>query len=337
MVSKRLVLAVAGSGKTRHIIETINLEERFLIVTYTISNYNTIKKRIIAKFGYFPNNVTVIKFFEFIYSFCTKPFLLFQYNLKGIYWDPTPEFTSRLNINNPKRYLTARNHIYHNRISKFLEVTETIPLIKQKLEMFYDYLIIDEFQDLGGHDFNFIMEISKANINHLFVGDFYQHTYVTSYDGNVNGNLYNELANYVSKIESYKITVDTEMLIESYRCSPTICSLITESLGINIQSKRNDKTNIHIIDNIDEIPHIITNNEIIKLVYRDSNQQSFYSKNWGECKGEDDYSDTCIILTKSATKDLEKGNLINLAPSTKNKLYVAISRTRGDCYIVKQK
>lgn len=335
MVTKRLILAVAGSGKTRLIIESLNLEERYLIVTYTINNFNTIKKRIISKFGFFPKNITVLKFFEFAYSFCTKPFLLFKYSLKGIFFEKTPDYTNYFKISDKQRYLTKNNLIYHNRISKFLEINETIPLIIEKLEKFYDHLIIDEFQDLGGHDFNLIMQLSKANINLLYVGDFYQHTYSTSNDGKTNQKLYNCIDQYIELIKSHEIIVDTQTLIDSHRCSPTVCKFISDNLSIQIESKRNDETVIHIVEGVQDIPHIIDNNSIVKLLYDDSSKQPFFAKNWGECKGEDDYSHTCIILNKTTTQALKQNKLNDLAPSTKNKLYVAISRTKGDCFIVK--
>ena len=39
---------------------------------------------------------------------------------------------------------------------------------------------------MGGRDFNFLEAIMEANINMLFVGDFYQHTFDTSRDGATN-------------------------------------------------------------------------------------------------------------------------------------------------------
>jgi len=94
MADKRLILAVAGSGKTRYLIDHLNLDERFLIVTYTNTSLNLIKSRIIKKYGYLPKNIKTLTYFEFIYGFCLKPFLLFRYNLKGINWDAPPEFTT---------------------------------------------------------------------------------------------------------------------------------------------------------------------------------------------------------------------------------------------------
>lgn len=335
MDKKKLILAVAGSGKTRLIIESLNLNERFLLVTYTNNNYKTIKRRVISKFGFLPNNIVILKFFEFLYSFCTKPFLLFEHKLNGICWEEPPKFTQTLTSGNFNKYLTKSKLLYYNRISKFLEITGTIPLIIEKLEKFYDYLIIDEFQDLGGHDFNFIGAISMANINVLYVGDYYQHTYDTSRDGPTNKNLYNDYKKYIKTIEALDITIDVKTLVKSHRCSPTICRFINENLGIEMESNRTDDTEINIL-NFEETESILSDNNIIKLVYNNSNKLQYFSRNWGDCKGEDDYYDTCIILTKRASASLLKGELKNIVSSTKNKLYVALSRTKGNCYIVKQ-
>lgn len=334
MADKRLILAVAGSGKTKYLIDNLNLDKRFLIVTYTNTSLNLIKSRIVKKFGYLPNNIKTYTYFEFIYSFCIKPFVLFKYKLKGIYWNDTPEFTSQLRNTNLNRYLTKNRYLYHNRLGKFIEYENILDDIKKRLEMFYDHFFYDEFQDLGGHDFNFIMQISQANIDFLFVGDFFQHTYVTSHDGNVNGTLYSELNEYCRKLKINKIQIDTETLGNSHRCSPTICSFISQNLGIAIESNRKETTAIIKIDDREAALEIIEDNSIIKLVYDKSNEKKFLSKNWGECKGEDDYNDTCIILNKTTSKIFSKGKFNELKPRTKNKLYVALTRTRGNCYLI---
>ena len=37
-MDKRIIHAVAGSGKTRYIIESLELDTRIAIITYTITN-----------------------------------------------------------------------------------------------------------------------------------------------------------------------------------------------------------------------------------------------------------------------------------------------------------
>ena len=78
------MLAVAGSGKTTYLISLLNLEQRFLLVTYTRNNYEHLKRSVIRKFGYFPENIKVLKYFQFVYSFCYKPFCGLDKRANGI-------------------------------------------------------------------------------------------------------------------------------------------------------------------------------------------------------------------------------------------------------------
>lgn len=337
MVDKKLILAVAGSGKTTNLIEKLNLNERFYLVTYTITNASLIRLRIIKKFGYLPNNIQVFTYFNFLYSFCIKPFLFYKYNLKGIYLENSPDFTNYLKNTDIKKYISKGGYVYHNRLAKLIEFENLIEDVKLRLEKFCDHFFYDEVQDLGGHDFNFMMELSKSNLNFLFVGDFYQHTYVTSFDRNVNGNLYQDYSKFLKRYKEYNIDIDLITLNNSWRCSPTICNYITENLKIHINSHRTDQTVISLVEDKDVLHTMLKNDRIIKLVYSNASKRDFKAKNWGECKGEDDFVDTCIILNKTTFGLFKKDALAELANTTKNKLYVAISRTRGNCYLVNEK
>jgi len=336
MVDKRLILAVAGSGKTKFLIDRLNLEERFIIITYTNTSTNLIKSRIVKKFGHHPRNIKAQTYFEFLYGYCIKPFVLFKYRIKGIIWDPAPEFTRYYVDTDLNKYLSPGGYLYHNRIGKFVEFAGIVDDIKTRLEKFCDHFFFDEFQDLGGHDFNFIMQVAQAQINFLFVGDFFQNTYVTSFDLNVNNSLYSDLNDYCTKVTKGGIVIDTQTLGNSYRCSPTICTFITNQLGIRINSNRIDSTEIIEINDKDIAASILRDNSIIKLVYDKSSERDYVAKNWGQCKGEDDYHDTCIILNKTTANLYTKSKLLTLAPRTKNKLYVAFSRTRGNCYLINE-
>ena len=86
-MAKFLILAVAGSGKTTYLIRRLNLEQRFLLVTYTRNNYEHLKRSVIKKFGYFPENIKVLKYFQFVYSYCYKPFCDLSNMAKGISFD----------------------------------------------------------------------------------------------------------------------------------------------------------------------------------------------------------------------------------------------------------
>ena len=71
-MDKRVVFAVAGSGKTSSIIELVEEGSRFLILTYTDNNTRHLKNRIVQKLGRIPSGVRVYSYFTFLYSFCLK-------------------------------------------------------------------------------------------------------------------------------------------------------------------------------------------------------------------------------------------------------------------------
>ena len=69
-MDKKLILAVAGAGKTTLLLNKLNENDRFLIITYTKSNYEDIKRKIVNKFSYIPNNIKIYTYFVFLYNFC---------------------------------------------------------------------------------------------------------------------------------------------------------------------------------------------------------------------------------------------------------------------------
>ena len=175
-MDKTIILAVAGSGKTSLIIEKLNLEKRFLLLTYTINNTRNLRDSIIEKFGYFPENIVLQTYYIFLYNFCVKPFIGYDLRPKGIVWEVPPKWTDRKKLDDPFRYVTKDRRLYSNRISKLLEVCEVLPEINARLEKYYDCLFIDEVQDFAGHDFNLLTSMVKSNIEVCLVGDFFQHT-----------------------------------------------------------------------------------------------------------------------------------------------------------------
>lgn len=74
-MDKRVVFAVAGSGKTSLIISSLSLEQRALILTYTEANQSNLRRKIIERFGCVPDNIKVMGYFSFLYQFCYLPFL----------------------------------------------------------------------------------------------------------------------------------------------------------------------------------------------------------------------------------------------------------------------
>jgi DNA helicase-2/ATP-dependent DNA helicase PcrA len=332
-MDKRIILAVAGSGKTTYIVKNIPKDKRALLLTYTDANIINLRNNIIREFSYFPENVCLKTYFSFLYSFCIQPFLKDEYKLNGL----TFRKNSDMYATGDKRYLTKKRYLFHNRAAKFTEIKNLYNDIQKRLEKYYQYLFIDEIQDFAGYDFGLLEKISCANINMLYVGDFYQHTFDTSRDGNVRKSLHTDYEKYKNNFKKLKFDVDETTLMKSYRCSPQVCRYITENLNINIESHGNKSTEIKYITNKSEIDGIVRNNDIIKLFYKQHYLYKCRSKNWGDCKGENIYSDVCVVLNKKSLDHYLKNKQKELLPQTLNKLYVAISRAHGSVYFVAEK
>ena len=60
----------------------------------------------------------------------------------------------------------------------------------------------------------------------LFVGDFFQHTFDTSRDGNIQKELHNNYEAYLCKFKDAGYIIDLDILSHSYRCSPTVCRFV---------------------------------------------------------------------------------------------------------------
>lgn len=333
-MDKRIIFAVAGSGKTTHIINSLDIEKNSIIITYTNNNYFNLKTGIIKKFGYVPVNIKLFTYYSFLHSFCYKPFLSDELKTKGINYEvPFNRFSKKSELNH---YVDKSGRLYSSRISKLLIELGLIDKINNRLSKYFDNIFIDEIQDFAGNDFNFLKGIIKAKVNILFVGDFFQHTFDTSRDGVVNKNLHQNFLSYQSEFKKAGLTIDTTTLSKSWRCSPTICNYITENLGIEIDSHKKEETNIIIIDNKVDATRIHSNSKIVKLFYQEHFKYNCYSRNWGDSKGEDRYFDVCVVLNKTTFTKFQNNKLNELASTTANKLYVALSRTKNDLYLLSE-
>ncbi len=330
-MDRRLILAVAGSGKTTFLINTLDLERRFLIVTYTENNMAHIRRSIINKFGYIPKNITLFTYFQFLIHVCYRPFLKDKYKAKGIKWD-MPEKWTRFK-KNWQHYMSPHRYLYYNRIAKLCMLC-CADLIKARIEKFFDCFMVDEVQDLGGHDFNLLKAIIPTKIDCLFVGDFYQHTFETSNDGNINSGLYKNFEKYKRSWSNAGITVDESTLSNSYRCSPTTCDFVTQHLGIFIASHCQNPCTITLVDKQNDADTLFNDNSKVKLFYQEANKYTCFAENWGKSKGLDSFQNVCIVLNKTTLQAFVNNKLNQLKASTLNKLYVACTRAKGNIYFI---
>jgi DNA helicase-2/ATP-dependent DNA helicase PcrA len=333
-VDKRVIFAVAGSGKTRRLVSELDLQKRVLLLTYTENNKAELRRRIVAKFGHLPENITISTYFTFLNSFCYRPFLLVQMKTKGISFEVPSSYSSRQTLKSRTRYVDASGRIFHSRMAKVLDAMGCIPELQRRLERYFDQICVDEVQDFGGHDFDLLMHIVRADVGVLLVGDFHQHTYSTSLDGNVNAGLHDDYGRYRNRFEKAGLFVDINSLIVSHRCSATVCSFIREHIAVDIHPAVERASQVSVVQDAAEAALLLASPTTVKFFLQEHERYGCYSQNWGASKGLDHYQDVCVVLNPLTWKQFNSSDIASASPSTRNKLYVACSRLRRDLYIM---
>ena len=325
MDQKRLIHAVAGSGKTKTIIEDLDGDKRNLIITYTTTNQQELRSRVIKKFGQIPENTHIFGFFEFLYVFCLRPH--YAEKLLGIDFNYLPKSKYDKNSLNGRR-------VIHYRMSRFLINDSKINYL-DRIDNFFDCVYIDEIQDFESYDFDWIISLSKLKAKVWLLGDFYQKTYSTSRDGNKGSGIHRNISRWLKELESFEL--DNESLAKSHRCPDSVCNFVREKLNISIYHVDENVTRsvVKLLEDETEINRIITDDKVKKLFYQKAYDYNCNSQNWGDSKGAE-FKDVCVVLNPTTLNHFKKNQLSEIAYNTKNKFYVACTRTQGNLYFIPQ-
>ena len=360
-MDKRIMLAVAGAGKTYHICHSIDYRKRNLILAFTHENIHNIKRELIDACGQVPELTTVMTFDSFVYRFCIAPyeptiaehFVREGFRSRGITTIDPPSKTISRNGNsfpNPKyrnkdqleHYITAGNQYYCATISELVLFVKKgkdslIKRVAARLNLFYDQVLIDEFQDFREYDYDLIMGLSKLLNSVLLVGDYYQHSVsAVNNSGKPFKNRKGDVSysDFVAELKKMKFSIDEVSLNKSRRCSKDICAFVKEKLKINIESAEINTGKVNWVAE-DQVDTILQNPAILKLIYHEASKYSFEALNWSYSKG-DTVNVACVILTDKFEKlDADGFSLTGITVSTINKLYVALTRSKGDLFLIK--
>lgn len=360
-MAKRVILAVAGAGKTYHICHEIDPTKRNLILAFTHENIHNIQKELCDAHGCVPELTTVSTFDSFVYHQLVLPyepsiaehFGCPKFVSRGICTiDPPPQTiknTKGKPVANPlykkknrlAHYVTMRGQYYCATLSELvLQVKKNreslIKRVAARLNMFYDCVLIDEFQDFREYDYELIMALAKQLNDVVLVGDYHQHSVsATNNSGKPFKNKSTDISYdaFVEELQKSGFEVDLTTLDKSRRCSAEICNYVSEKLHISITSNGDHSGAVRWID--DDPTSVLDDDRIIKLVFQEAGKYSFAALNWSYSKG-DTVDSACVILTDGLDNlDSDKFNPGRVKPSTLNKLYVAMTRSRGDLYLMK--
>jgi len=353
-MENKIIIACAGAGKTTYIIkESIKLKDkRILITTFTEENRDAIKRKFIETNKSIPNNVTVQTWFSFLIEHCIRPFQgqLFDKDITGlcyvngrsglkyitktkipVYFAEEKDFY--------KYYFTNDMSVYSDKIAKLsIRCNESSNnLVFQRIKSIFDYIFIDEIQDMAGFDFELLKIFMEYGINLIMVGDPRQTTYLTHYDSKYKkfngGNIVAFFDTYCKKI----CLTDSSTLNITHRCNNEIIAkangLFPQFDRSNTDMKEKDIINGLYFINNKQTEYIIKKMNPYKIRYNKTYCESdFQTINIGKSKGSE-YSHTLLYLTKDMIEWLitEKPTLKD---KTKSILYVALTRSKYSCGIV---
>ena len=354
MNNNKLIIAVAGSGKTTRLVnEALNIKsKKVLITTYTIANETEIKNKIINEnkkqngLACIPTNITVQTWFSFLLQHGVRPFQsalfsgLFLKKINGLVLvnKQSSQYTKESTLTH---YFTNELKIYSDKISKFIFYCNKITKgnVIDRISKIYSHIFIDEVQDLAGYDLELLKLFFDCSSNILLVGDPRQVVYLThnerKYKKYTNGKIKEFIEN-----ECNKDCCKFEFLIQSYRCNQTICDFsdklypnFPKTISKNKYITKHD--GIFFIKETDVEKYLAQYEPMLLRYSKKTPMNEKYKENiktYGESKGLS-FDRVLIYPTAPMLKWIKDINS-DLADTSRSKFYVAITRAKYSVGIV---
>lgn len=356
MKTNKLIIAAAGSGKTTLLVNEAlkNSSEKILITTYTLSNEEEIRKKIIEINKCIPENITVQTWFSFLLQHGARPYqgCLFEKNIKGmILVDERSalRYKHRKGFsvyykeeNTQKHYFTDTFKIYSDKLSKFVFKCnqESDGAVIDRLSRIYSYILVDEIQDLAGYDLELLKLLFGSDSNIHMVGDPRQVLYLTHNerkyakykDGKIKDFIQNECKKSNCEIDESSLNV-------SHRNNQKICDFSAKLYPCynSCKSTQNNKTEhdgvfLVKMKAVEKYlqkynPLQLRLNKATKDIYK-----NYHVLNFGNSKGLS-FDRVLIFPTINMGKWLKNNNQ-KLESKTRSQFYVAITRARYSVGIV---
>lgn len=351
-LKNNITLAVAGSGKTRYLInEALKIaNSKILITTYTKATEEDITEKILVRKQCIPSNIKIQSWISFLFHEGAKPYLGqmglpddFRCTGINIKYDP-PQFTPKSDI--MKYYFDDSQCIYSSKLTEFIIECnrKSGGWVISRIEELYSYIFIDEIQDLAGYDLDLLRLIFNSKVNILGVGDPRQAIYLSNSSNNRNKQYrYSNIINYFEILHTQKIiNLDKFQLSTNYRSCKPICNLANK-LHINFPGST-PSSNLQSVNTgvfyilINEVAQHLSNfPKTIQLRYNTNckTNSNYPSMNMGLSKGLE--FDTVILYPTKDMLSWFNDDTRPLPELTKNKLYIAITRAKQILCIVTDK
>lgn len=340
--NNKLIIAAAGSGKTTFLVnEALKKNGKVLITTYTRANEEEIRRKFIKINKCIPGNVTIQTWFSFLLQHGAKPYQGCKFNedinglvlVNGISAKGVAEEETR------KHYFTENQKIYSDKLSKFVIKCneQSNGSVIDRLSRIYTDIFIDEVQDLSGYDLEFLKLLFKCNTNILLVGDPRQGTYSTN---NSSKNKKFKKVKIVNFFEDNSLIIekDDSSLTINYRSCPPICDL-SNKLYPDLKKTTSGNTNttghdgVFFINTQDVEDYLSEYRPMqLRLDSRTTVNKKYKVLTFGLSKGLE--FERVIIYPTPQFITWIKNNDSKLAPTSRSKFYVAITRASQSVGIV---
>ncbi|MDP2947068.1 MAG: UvrD-helicase domain-containing protein [Nanoarchaeota archaeon] len=353
MCNNRLIIAAAGSGKTTFLVkEALKLKNRkVLFTTYTQANDSEIRKKIIEINNCIPENLTIQTWFSFLLQHGARPYqgCLFekkinglllvnnQSGLKYVYKGIPVYFSEEKDFED--HYFSKSLKIYSDKLSKFVFRCneKTNGDVIDRLSRIYSHIFIDEVQDLAGYDLELLKLLFKSKTETLLVGDPRQGTYSTN-SAPKNKKFKKSAIVYFFADSSIDIERDTTSLTTNYRCVKGICDLSNKLFPDQVMTTSGNNTEtghdgVFLIRSADVNNYIETYNPVqLRDNIKTHVNDNYRVMNFGESKGLS--FDRVLIYPTQPFCNWLFNIHSELAPTSRSKFYVAITRARFSVGIV---
>jgi DNA helicase-2/ATP-dependent DNA helicase PcrA len=357
MSKNKLIISAAGSGKTTHIINrALKIEkENVLITTFTQANEEEIRKSVIKINGFIPANLTIQTWFSLLIQHGVKPYqsylfkekvtgLLLVNSQSGVRYYSKKGFpvTYKETDNFKKYYFSKGNKIYSDKLSKFVYKCnkESNGLVVDRISSIYQYIFVDEAQDLAGYDLSVLSQIFKSNSSLTLVCDPRQVTYLTHWESKFKKYQDGKIAEFIeNECDKTNVEIDRTTLSKSYRNNSKICNFANKLYpefdpAKSASNVKTDHDGVFMVKNKDRLNYIKKYNPVqLRWNSRTKNiSKSHPVFNFGESKGLS-FNRVLIYPTKDMLKWIVNQDT-DLNSQTRAKFYVAVTRARYSVGII---
>jgi len=359
-MSNELIIAVAGSGKTTHLVDKAlkQVDGKTLIATYTEANGAEIKKKIIQVKGCIPENIVIQTWFSFLLQHGVRPFqgCIFDEKIKGMIL---------VNRRSGIRYINRQGHpvpykesdirnfyfskelkIYSDKIARFaFKCNEKSKgAVINRLSSIFDRIFIDEVQDLASYDLDILKLLFESEIDILMVGDPRQVVYVTHRAQRLNKYSPGKIDGFINEqCNDLDVLIDQDTLNKSHRNNAPICEYSSKLFPEYPASEPcicdecrvgSPHDGVFLVRDVDVANYLESYNPV-QLRWSNTTRgisKNHRSLNMGLAKGKS--FDRALIFPTNPMKDWIANNNSPLQPEARAKFYVGITRARHSVGIV---